>query len=332
MGTEAPPLRKLLFVVLLLVVAFMGGVLVQGSNPPWLRALLGTVAPASPGIKTVSASSLAHTSDEGQTRGAIPAAPLPPLMVGPVPEEIEHTGNPPESGPPAIGADKEAGSVAPEATGNLAVPSVPEQAGNASPASVNSLPASAVPSGAPRKIDELPQVPPADSPSEARKPEPLDPGVSRPAVGLDGDGNSGGDGNLGRGLTTGKVPDPGWADAPGSAPPTAALTRSNRQARGVAKVDQATVLAQGRGNSEQARPSSTRQSEWADVLHRMQSLGVGKYWIEGEPDGSVLFRCVIPVAGQRAVGQQFEGEGTDPISAATVALRRVALWKATEMP
>jgi hypothetical protein len=64
----------------------------------------------------------------------------------------------------------------------------------------------------------------------------------------------------------------------------------------------------------------------------MQSLGVGKYWIEGEPDGSVLFRCVIPVAGRRAVGQQFEGEGADPASAAKVALRRVALWKATEMP
>jgi hypothetical protein len=64
----------------------------------------------------------------------------------------------------------------------------------------------------------------------------------------------------------------------------------------------------------------------------MKELGITRYWLEGEPDGLVQFRCVIPLAGQRAVGQQFEAEGADELQAADAALRRVALWRATETP
>ncbi len=69
---------------------------------------------------------------------------------------------------------------------------------------------------------------------------------------------------------------------------------------------------------------------WNDLRKRMRELGVSRYEVEGEPGGKSRFRCLIPLAGRRAVGQQFEGEGDDDFQAAEAALRRVALWKATE--
>jgi hypothetical protein len=64
----------------------------------------------------------------------------------------------------------------------------------------------------------------------------------------------------------------------------------------------------------------------------MRTLGVARYGIEGEPDGRVRFHCVIPLAGRRAVSQHFEADGDDEIEAAQAALRRIALWRATEAP
>jgi hypothetical protein len=64
----------------------------------------------------------------------------------------------------------------------------------------------------------------------------------------------------------------------------------------------------------------------------MRELGVARYGLEGEPGGRVRFHCLIPLAGRRAVAQQFEAEADDEIEAAQTALRRVALWRATEPP
>lgn len=90
-----------------------------------------------------------------------------------------------------------------------------------------------------------------------------------------------------------------------------------------AKTDRAVAHAAG--------PSAT-PGEWSGLRKRMASLGVARYWIEGEPGGPCRFRCVIPTAGGQAVGQHFEAEGDDDLHAAEAALRRVALWKATEAP
>jgi hypothetical protein len=60
----------------------------------------------------------------------------------------------------------------------------------------------------------------------------------------------------------------------------------------------------------------------------MRALGVSRYGIEGEPGGRTRFYCIIPLAGRRAVGQQFEAEGDDELEAARTALRRVVLWRA----
>lgn len=60
----------------------------------------------------------------------------------------------------------------------------------------------------------------------------------------------------------------------------------------------------------------------------MRELGISKYWVEGEPSGGVRFRCLVPIAGEGAVAQQFEAEGDAVADAAEAALRRVALWRA----
>lgn len=79
-----------------------------------------------------------------------------------------------------------------------------------------------------------------------------------------------------------------------------------------------------------ASSPSPAASSWAEVRKSLQALGVSRYGTEGEPGGRVRFYCVIPLAGRRAVSQHFEAEGDDDLEAARAALRRVALWRATE--
>ncbi len=75
--------------------------------------------------------------------------------------------------------------------------------------------------------------------------------------------------------------------------------------------------------------TTERPSDWATLRRKMQSLGVTRYTIEGEPSGRVVFCCLIPLAGRQAVSQRFEGEGDDEFHAAHAAIRRIALWRAT---
>jgi hypothetical protein len=67
------------------------------------------------------------------------------------------------------------------------------------------------------------------------------------------------------------------------------------------------------------------------ILERkMQSLGVSRYTMDGEPGGPVVFSCLIPLAGREAVAQRFEAEGDDLVHAAQAALRRIVLWRGTQ--
>ena len=81
----------------------------------------------------------------------------------------------------------------------------------------------------------------------------------------------------------------------------------------------------------QARPEQlmSLKCRWVDLRHKLQSLGVTRYTIEGEPGGRVVFSCLIPLAGRQAVSQRFEAEGDDEFQAAQVAIRRISLWRAT---
>ena len=69
---------------------------------------------------------------------------------------------------------------------------------------------------------------------------------------------------------------------------------------------------------------------WAVLERKMQSLGVSRYVIEGQPGDRVVFSCLIPLAGRQAITQRFEAEGDDVVQAAQATLRRITLWRATQ--
>jgi len=82
-----------------------------------------------------------------------------------------------------------------------------------------------------------------------------------------------------------------------------------------------------------AGPAVSAGEDWAALSRKMQALGVSRFTIEGQPGGPVVFSCLIPlVAGRQAVAQRFEAEGPDAFHAAQAALRRIALWRATQNP
>jgi hypothetical protein len=70
--------------------------------------------------------------------------------------------------------------------------------------------------------------------------------------------------------------------------------------------------------------------DWAIIERKMQSLGVSRYTVDGEPGVRVVFSCLIPLAGRQAITQRFEAEGDDIVQAAQATLRRITLWRATQ--
>lgn len=149
----------------------------------------------------------------------------------------------------------------------------------------------------------------------------------------------------------------GWGDAPGSAPPQAflhepskpepindrdhtpqqppSLPPSTRDHNPDRTTSQSTASHPPR---PEAPPSSgdalstANTDRWSQMIQRMETLGVKRYWIEGVPGGTVLFRCTVPTETTSTVSQQFEAEGDDIVNAAESALRRITLWRATENP
>jgi hypothetical protein len=85
--------------------------------------------------------------------------------------------------------------------------------------------------------------------------------------------------------------------------------------------------ASGSGGSG---PKPVSNEEWAILERRMQSLGITQFTIEGVPGGRVFFSCLIPLAGRQAVAERFEAEGDDVLQTARAAMRRIALWRATQ--
>jgi len=94
----------------------------------------------------------------------------------------------------------------------------------------------------------------------------------------------------------------------------------------------------GASEPDQAGPTTTDgggggdrgSGDWTALQDQMEDLGVGRFWVEGQAGGPVVFRCLVPVVGDRVVSQHFEAEGDDLVSASRTALRRIALWRATE--
>jgi hypothetical protein len=70
-------------------------------------------------------------------------------------------------------------------------------------------------------------------------------------------------------------------------------------------------------------------ADWVGLHHKLQSLGVTRYTVEGVPGGRAVFSCVIPLAGRQAVSQRFEAEADNELHAAQSVIRRIVLWQAT---
>lgn len=114
-----------------------------------------------------------------------------------------------------------------------------------------------------------------------------------------------------------------WKDAPDSlAPARPVLPAGSAPAQTHADPAVATAVLN--------QPDAPKS--WSAMREKLREAGVSRYWIEGDPAGAVRLRCLIPLAGQRAVGQQFEADGATEAAAAETILRRIALWKATETP
>lgn len=294
-GKEAGTLRRAFLVVVLIGLSFGAGAAFNGSGLAWARALIQGRA----GIPIAEVD--APTVTDPLEGDGIPSAPVPALASGassklpaaPA-EQPAAPANPTQAASSPGSGDQAAEPVPPNA------PAESSSSGGETPKTAVGSPASETPVDVP--APPLPATPAADSPA----------GVDPVA----GAGESG------------KKDDIGWGDAPGSAPAAPVVPgRPNNRPRVDVAVSPAGMNTPAERNPG---PANNAPSGWTEMRKRLQAQGIARYWIEGEPNGPVRFRCVIPLAGQRAVGQQFEGEGDDEFQAAEAALRRVALWKATE--
>lgn len=293
-GREASTLRKGLLAVLLVGASFAGGAAVNGVGNGWIRSLIQGPAPPEAVAVAVDGGEDPTRGDDAPSDGVPPPAQPVPAAAPPalVPDPLPPAAPPRRDDPPPAPTPLEAPAPGPMlGPGPLAATNPPDPE-------------------APGLLDL--QAPRADAPG--------DPGRSLPPAPRD-------------------VPAPpppaeppqaiGWADAPGSAPAAAALTRP---AGGEDPPRLDLILASAATAPGPPDPDARPAGVWAALRRRMRELGVARYWIEGEPAGAVRFRCVVPLAGARAVGQLFEAEADDDIQAAEAALRRVALWRATETP
>ena len=82
--------------------------------------------------------------------------------------------------------------------------------------------------------------------------------------------------------------------------------------------------------SPSLRHAGEMAGDWATLVRKMESLGVKRFQVEGEPGGRVVFSCLIPLAGRQAVSQRFEAEDDDMVEAARATLRRISLWRAAQ--
>jgi hypothetical protein len=298
-------LRKGLFAIVLVAASFAGGAAINGPGLEWAQAQLARFQ-GSPEAAEDSDSDPVEVDERGEAAAAekeeaasppedVPAAPLAALV--PEPSKAEAPKGEPQPLPrlaerPLPTVPTPGDSSAGPAP-DLAAPNDldPKAVGLNGAAGRDEAPTAA---NAAQRVAAAPSAPaPADD-----IPPPSFPGRDR-----------------------------GWGDAPGSAPAKAALPDLAKVLPG-GRVDASVtpaVMGPGPGG-----PGPEARSDWAALRKRMREAGVSRYWIEGEPGGVSRFRCVIPLAGRQAVGQQFEAEGDDEIQAAEAALRRVALWRATE--
>ena len=341
-------MRQAIFVVVMVAAAFLGGAVVNGPGLRWVQARLldymglqdgGEIAsidlpqatsdpadPHRPGTSPAAGQPNSQTTALGAERQAVKQSPTDSPAIGPgqpasstpsssaVPPPLPLPTAIPEPGvsKPADPKDKsdqrQSGSMS--EPGSRSLPTTKEGAAmNRNPELPSSAPPGLEPPMGSGNVGSM-AVGPDASPASGPSPAPLDPSV-------------------GPALLASRSPSlaqPGVAEptTPPAIPLEAAPAASAPSASGSPmSTPLSSTLTSGGASSSGSPP------DWAALRRKMQSLGVTRYTIEGEPGGRVVFWCLIPLAGRQAVSQRFEGEGDDECHAAQAAIRRIALWRAT---
>lgn len=358
-------MRKALFAIVLVGASFAGGAVVNGPGLRWAQTMiLDRLGGESEGDSDSDSENQAGLVSDPQAPKVsaeasepIPSSPIPPLVVESPPassaasharleekdkeRQRERKKNVPGSPTslPALAAPEGSPSQSAQALATAAAAAATPESKAPEPLESQRQapgrePAGSGPPDDPR-IALVKGPGPEPSPLEALDPLPLT-GPGEPAAAKERPGGS------------------DWSDAPGSAPAAAVPPRAHEPGLAgaeksapapapiplpaAAPTASAATGRPGDAADETAPPTppspspSAPSSDWAEIRRKMTALGVSRYGIEGEPNGRVRFHCVIPLAGRRAVAQQFEAEGDDDLQAAEAALRRVALWRATENP
>jgi hypothetical protein len=303
---EAATVRHVVFVVVLVGAAFLGGAFVNGPGLRWVQTqLLGSLGLGEEG-EIASVDLKGAASPDGS--GVNPAAgktdsELARGLMAPAPSVVADSGaaRPAPSELPPIrleGTENEVARRRPASPPSSRSSSTPQSSASTSPPS--RAPAVAAPAPQPTRAPVDADVALAAA-SSAAAPPPL-PGAaaatdrgSRPAL-MDS--------------LASLMPAPAPAPPDTLSPPVPAPAPPRPE----------------------PKPKKPGDDDWATLARKMQALGVTRFTIEGQPGGRVVFSCLIPVAGRQAVAQRFEAEGDDAVQAARAALRRVALWRAAQTP
>jgi hypothetical protein len=289
-GKEAATVRQLILVVVLVAASFLGGAFVNGPGLQWVQTRVLRSLGLNNGGEIISVDLKSTVSSEASSNGLALAKPETEAMQGP-PVPMPSLLTE-DNSPKHVASDRPSGSQTREESTTI---------GQASSRSQPPRPSSSA-----KDLRALAQSP-------GRQPIPSDPDVTP-------------------------------ASEVSSPAPVRASSRLALDTAPAIIDSLAALLPQNSPSSNSPLPSSSStppltstpksiaggNDNWAILERKMQSLGVSRYTMDGEPSGRVVFSCLIPLAGRQAVTQRFEAEGDDLVHAAQAALRRIALWRATQ--
>jgi hypothetical protein len=289
-GKEAAAVRKAILVVMLVAASFLGGVFVNGPGLQWIEAR----ALRSLGL---------HNGGEIALVDLKPAASSE-MTVDEL--KLAAQGNNSSEGPrapiPAL----------------LTEPELAQHDSSDHPSTFQAVPKSnSIGSNLPNLRS------PQTSPSPTKRPIAL--------AGVLAHGAQAADPDVKQASTTSRSGDSGGSEhsdtnaKPDVLDTLAALLSSSRESSAAQLPSPASLPP-----SSTPKPVVNGSDDWAVIERKMQSLGVSRYTIDGEPGVRVMFSCLIPLAGRQAIMQRFEAEGDDVVEAAQATLRRITLWRATQ--
>ncbi len=341
-------MRQAIFVVVMVAAAFLGGAVVNGPGLRWVQARLldymglqdgGEIAsidlpqttadPAEPhrlGISSAAGQTNSQTTTPGAERQAVKQSPSSSSAIGPgrlvsstpsssavppplpLPTAIPEPRASKSAGPGDKSTQRQSGS-----TSELGSPALlTTKQGSAM--IKNSEQTSAAPPGLEPPVESAKAASMAMGsdacPASGPSPAPLDPSV-------------------GPALLASRAPSLAQAGAVDQPTPAAISLEIAPAASSWSPSSSPASPPPASISLRDGISSSGSSPDWATLRRKIQSLGVTRYTIEGDPGGRVVFWCLIPLAGRQAVSQRFEGEGDDEYHAAQAAIRRITLWQAT---